>query len=55
MRPFVLPSDGDGKATACSGVGRSRGAERGHGGGVNVETGAGPPGEARNVPTTVGV
>lgn len=25
MRPFVLPSDGDGKATACSGVGRSRG------------------------------
>lgn len=34
---------------------RQRGVDRGRGGGVKVEMGAGPPSEARNVPTTVGI
>lgn len=50
MRPFVLPSDDDGKAAGCVlWGGQRRGAERAHGGCVKVEIG-----EARDVPTTMG-
>lgn len=51
MRPFVLPSDGDGKVAACSGVGRGV-AGRAPGGGVKVELEAEPLRETSTVPTT---